>query len=158
MKPQSTIRSAIKWIGAVITALLAIIWIGSAWCTCGFSQPGGPGVGVAFGQFRIRSDDSRSPSQFAHGWHFYYVPGGGFEWWFRGMPYDSTAGYGYLLVPLWFPLLLVGVPTMLIWRSDRRGRRAERGKVCPKCGYDRTGLPPERVCPECGMPVSVKTA
>lgn len=54
-----------------------------------------------------------------------------------------------LVTPLWIPFVLIGVPTALLWRLDRR--RAAPGR-CRKCNYDLTGNLSGR-CPECGTPV-----
>lgn len=51
-----------------------------------------------------------------------------------------------LKIPLWFLLMLTGVPTILLWRYDRA--RVKPG-CCAKCGYDLTGNMSGR-CPECG--------
>lgn len=51
-------------------------------------------------------------------------------------------------LPLWIPLVLVAVPTALLWRhhlSHRPGR-------CARCSYDLTGNT-SGICPECGNPI-----
>ena len=53
---------------------------------------------------------------------------------------------GYLLLPLWIPLAIVGIPTAILWWRDRR--RIPAGH-CRKCGYNLTGNV-SGVCPECG--------
>lgn len=40
-------------------------------------------------------------------------------------------------------------------RRSRRWLRARRGR-CSRCGYDLSGLPPDRACPECGRPISAR--
>lgn len=40
-------------------------------------------------------------------------------------------------------------------RRSRRWLRARRGR-CSRCGYDLSGLPPGRACPECGRPISAR--
>ena len=54
------------------------------------------------------------------------------------------------IVPLWAPFLLAAGATVLAWRLDTLARRRARAGFCPKCGYNRTGLAPGAVCPECG--------
>jgi hypothetical protein len=45
------------------------------------------------------------------------------------------------------PMLALSI---LGWRLDiLAGRRAQLN-LCPKCNYDRAGLAPGAVCPECG--------
>ena len=53
-------------------------------------------------------------------------------------------------VPLWAPFLLSAAVTATAWRLDTLARRRARVGLCPKCGYNRIGLPPQAVCPECG--------
>lgn len=53
-------------------------------------------------------------------------------------------------IPLWVLLALIAAPTAWLWRRDRRLRRALAAGFCASCGYDRAGLAPDAVCPECG--------
>jgi hypothetical protein len=55
----------------------------------------------------------------------------------RGYPPD-------VIVPLWCVLVVLAVPTVMLWRSDRR-----RPGHCQECGYDLTGNV-SGACPECG--------
>ncbi len=74
--------------------------------------------------------------------------------WFRsrhvgfGLGQVVTFNRWYYL-PLWFPLLVVGIPSgYMLWR---RHRRIPPGH-CQKCGYNLTGNV-SGVCPECGEKV-----
>jgi hypothetical protein len=51
------------------------------------------------------------------------------------------------ILPLWIPFILVAVPTVLLWRRDRRIPPGH----CRKCRYDLTGNT-SGICPECGTP------
>ena len=53
-----------------------------------------------------------------------------------------------LALPLWIPLLLIGAPTVILWRNDRRYPPGH----CRKCGYNLTGNV-SGICPECGTPI-----
>lgn len=53
----------------------------------------------------------------------------------------------HIVVPLWFPFLLVGAPTAWLWWRDRG--RGLSGR-CRRCGYDLAGLACGADCPECG--------
>jgi hypothetical protein len=57
-----------------------------------------------------------------------------------------------LIVPLWLLFALLAIPTLLLWRCDRRRIPLH---CCHKCGYDLTGNVTGR-CPECGTPVASK--
>ena len=69
-------------------------------------------------------------------------------------PPSSGLSFRLVIIPLWFPLLLAAVPTVVMFRSDRRRRLRERSEACIHCGYSRVGLPADRACPECGKPVA----
>lgn len=49
------------------------------------------------------------------------------------------------ILPLWIPILVLGVLTFALFRSDRLGPPGH----CPTCRYDLTGNT-SGVCPECG--------
>ena len=49
-------------------------------------------------------------------------------------------------IPLWFVMLVVAAPAILMWRTGR----AKAGH-CPRCRYDLRGIKGS-VCPECGKP------
>ena len=74
----------------------------------------------------------------------------------RDIRESRTVWSGYL-VDLVFLLLLAWLPVSLAWigrtpaywQKRLAARRRARG-LCPSCGYNRTGLPPETPCPECG--------
>jgi hypothetical protein len=66
----------------------------------------------------------------------------------------SRGGFVWRFVlPLWMPLIPVGVWVAWVVRAVWRTRRP-RPHACPKCGYDLRGLPTGR-CPECGTPASI---
>jgi hypothetical protein len=52
-------------------------------------------------------------------------------------------------VPLWMPLVLVAVPTGILFYRDRRVPPG----CCTRCRYDLAGLS-GNLCPECGTPIS----
>jgi hypothetical protein len=51
-----------------------------------------------------------------------------------------------LYVPLWLPLIVLAIPTAILWWLDRRRRLPGH---CRRCGYNLTGNVSGR-CPECG--------
>src|SRR5262245_9465167 len=161
MKPPGRMWQSMKWTGAVVTVLLLVVWVGSAWYGCRYSGQSSSGALtqaiIGRGEFTVVW---KSPWQLeriiACRWWFDRLPADslpspGFDWWFRvldGGP--ANRNYKAVRAPLWFPLLLTGVPTVLMFRRDRRRRRAEMRNLCPHCGYSRTGLPADHACPECG--------
>ncbi len=58
-----------------------------------------------------------------------------------------------LRVPLWIPLLLIGIPSAILWWLDRRRPRPGH---CRTCDYDLTGNVSGR-CPECGTAIALGT-
>ena len=83
-------------------------------------------------------------------WYGVLPLSGQFHWWFGGGTLDVSTGPAmrFVVVPTWFLILILGVPTMIVWWNDRKPLPG----TCPNCGYDRTGLPAGRACPECGNP------
>jgi len=53
-------------------------------------------------------------------------------------------------MPLWLPSLVLLIPTLLLWRRDRR---RPRPGFCRRCDYDLTGNTTGR-CPECGLEIA----
>jgi hypothetical protein len=53
------------------------------------------------------------------------------------------------VLPLWIPFAAFAFPTAILFHRDRPSARRRAGR-CVKCGYDRAGLVPGAVCPECG--------
>jgi hypothetical protein len=70
----------------------------------------------------------------------------GFTWPQRSIIKDG--GTRMRRIPLWLPLLLVAVPTALLWWREWR---VPPGR-CSRCRYDLTGNE-SGVCPECGTAV-----
>jgi len=146
MKPHPRIRKTVKWGGAVATVLLAVVWIGSGWRmlvwfgagkNVNFLAVGGGGVEVGHLTATVPFQGSmllecREP--------IFQLPGFG----------SAATGWGAYL-PLWPGVAAALVATAAAWRLDTLERRRRAGvNHCRNCGYDRRGLPPQTVCPECG--------
>jgi hypothetical protein len=67
----------------------------------------------------------------------------------RWRPWWFTPGT-FVVLPLWLPLVIVGVPTSFLWYRARPSAARRHAGLCPKCGYDRRGIDAARPCPECG--------
>jgi hypothetical protein len=63
-------------------------------------------------------------------------------------PGQQTAPAWLLAVPLWIPILVVVLPTGILWYRDRPFPRGH----CRRCGHDLTNVRAER-CPECGLDI-----
>ncbi len=74
------------------------------------------------------------------------------RWWFvssRSAPVSGIS-VSYFVFPLWIPILALTIPTVWLWRRDRR--RLEG--YCRKCEYDLTGNV-TGVCSECGTKIPI---
>jgi len=62
----------------------------------------------------------------------------------------NLGGSGFVrTLPLWIPFILVAIPTLYLWRADRRIPPGH----CQKCGYNLKGNV-SGICPECGTNVT----
>ena len=61
-------------------------------------------------------------------------------------------------LPLWLPFTIFTLPAATLFHRDRRLARRRRAGMCVKCGYDRRGLAPGAICPECGAPAASAAA
>jgi hypothetical protein len=160
VKPHPRIRKTVKWGGAVVSVLLVVVWVGSGWWSAAWYGANGYAVYVEEGVAVIRHVDPSSwqgwtetnsvkptPSERVPRFSFQRERSLQFQWtsgWHsRGLNWTVLFG-------LWIPPSLLGVATAAAWRLDTLARRRARVGLCPTCNYDRTGLPPGAVCPECG--------
>src|ERR1043165_2134481 len=116
MKPRPRMRATIKWGGAVITVLLLIGWVGSRWYTADVRLEATIAIGAVDGQLVIGWNRPWTlvPEKFDcfFGYDYY----GRFSWWFHIYSFNKSA---VILIPIWFLVLLTGVPTFLIWRRRK---------------------------------------
>jgi hypothetical protein len=136
-----------KWSGTVLTVLLLVLWVGSAWWLAGFELSPMGGLQVSAGKVGIGWRESLSITPVSSIW---WTPGRHsrpFEWWLAGERRTFQRGVAVTAVeiPIWMLVVLFGIPTLWLWRRDRRGQPG----LCIKCGYDLRGAD-HRVCPECG--------
>lgn len=54
-----------------------------------------------------------------------------------------------VFVPFWIPAALVLTCTLGLLAIIAKRRFQRRGEHCKRCGYDRRGLTPDAICPEC---------
>ena len=152
MNPHPRIRKTVKWGGAAVTVLLVVVWIGSAWVVLGWVTPAGHAVSIAAGQLCWGGPNENVPRflKQEHGFVYGMRPFA-FQWW--GGSRQSSWRW-QTTKPLWMLAGSTLLFTVAAWRLDTLARRRERAHLCPKCGYDRTGLRGGvgAVCPECGEP------
>jgi hypothetical protein len=169
MKPRLRIRKTIKWVGAAVTVLLVVVWMGSVWHFALWRGTGRwsislDGGAIDFGpsMYRVTSlgggggplelllgklfDRAAIPHPEPTG--FFYAPGRGSMFWVPRWGTAPAAGW-WVRVPLWPGIPVAFVSTLWIWLTDSRASRSERGH-CLKCNYDRAGIAKDAVCPECG--------
>ncbi len=143
MNPHPRIRKTIKWGGAVVTVLLVVVWIGSGWWGAKWNIPGLSAGGLSNGSLCVESQGvSEKHAYFSYGrvpfgWRVKWAMNG------RGVAWVD-------IFPLWPVCVIAMATTATAWRLDILARRRARLNLCPKCGYDRTGLARGAVCPECG--------
>src|ERR1043166_937166 len=148
MRRRHRFRRIAKWVGTVLCTLVFAAWVVSVptfrkklvrW---GFV---GRNVHIELFRGYIRLDQSSQPLP-----DLKNEPG--FNGWFRGQDtghsletyglvlpqsYDFPRGAGAgVILPLWLPLLVFTIPTLMLWYRDRR--RIPPGH-CPSCNYNLTG-------------------
>ena len=146
MKPHPRIRKTIKYGGAALTVLLVVVWIGSGSSYTSFAALNMPHTTLYQGRVfldRVPSEYVADDSEF----DFSAQKSFHIEW---GFGWKSTPLEWHLIVPLWPIIIACALPTALAFRLDTLARRRERMNLCKHCGYDRTGLAGDAVCPECG--------
>jgi len=127
MRRRSRITRALKWSGAVLCIVTLMAWSISV-SLCPFLLWGGRletggywWIALEDGAFACHSLPSVAPGPFG-----------------RGPTWQ---------VPLWLILLIVSLPTMIVFLLDRRPRFPSG--CCQKCGYNLRGNVSGQ-CPKCG--------
>ena len=137
-----------KWVGvACLVAIVAAFWLSRYWSfTLGAGNIAVLADSGRLGLFCVTGRPGPASWRFSKNlpprttlWHF--------DWYEPGPP--PPPKMWVVVFPLWIPLLIVIVPTAILWHRDP-------GRVlpghCRKCGYDLTGNVSGR-CPECGKAV-----
>lgn len=138
-------RRNLKRVGTVLTLLLLITWIGSAWIQrthqWNILPPLRPQDDPTAAQSPTQTEEPINmyygESMLLRTWHEIGF-GEGHAWisldrtFFRQrywsppprLQLSLDVGPKFLVVPLWIPLALLGIPTAMLWRSEHRARRA----------------------------------
>jgi hypothetical protein len=157
MRPHPRIRKTAKWGGAIATALLVGVWIGSAWWILWWGSGEMNEAAIASGRLYFRRESSPSGAiSFPKGWSLRSAGHASMDWSYEKGS-GGTLNFGSrrieitdTRIPLWIPVCIMLIPTVAAWRLDVIARRRAMPHLCTKCRYDRTGLAPGAVCPECG--------
>jgi hypothetical protein len=131
----------LKWAGLVGSLLIALAWIGTLGWIAAYQ--------VGYSHNIMLQGGTLWMIPIANGatvveWH----PSLNLTWWWWSRPFGPIPGT--ICIPLWIPFLLVVIPTMALWRMDRR---VVPPGHCRNCGYNLTGNV-SGVCPECGEKAS----
>lgn len=161
MKPHPKLRRFALWGGAVATVLLAAMWVVSSRWLCIVQLPSWC-ADVAEGGVRLWNRYDRLLPE-DYGWRVVDYSSVtkeasvAFAWGLR--PPRLTLGpVWHVSLPFWLPVTIALAVTLTAWRFTILARRRERLGLCPKCNYNRTGLAPAAVCPECGAQPAAKTS
>ena len=146
--PHPRVRKTVKWGGASLAVLLLGVWVASGWWECQYFVSNGWGGGIACGRCWISAVQGL-PSSFVGFEQFAVVSAPQYRWWFEG---GVWGGSWRLSIPIWLLACLAAFVVVLTLRLDARARRRANVHLCRKCTYDRTGLAPGALCPECGSP------
>jgi hypothetical protein len=148
------------WLGIVLCASLAALWIATRWWALSIDIVRGTktdhivanrGLVWAY-RFNLGNKEDAAklwPSDITFEAQRNQPPLPYF-WWFR-WGNDHTVRASPYAAPLWFPVVLIAIPTAYLWR---RTRRVAPG-LCPKCKYNLAGLASQAPCPECGFTSTV---
>ncbi len=147
MSRRHRIRRIAKWAGLLVCVLMVVAWVVNlrwiAYCMSGSGI-----VGCAHGAVVIHIQEMYDPV----GWRVFEKGGDGIAWRHHLSRFERSNRHSSLRIPLWMPLVVVAIPTAILWRRDRR--RILDGH-CQKCGYDLTANVSGK-CPECGTACDVQ--
>lgn len=128
--------------GAALSLLALVAWILSGWWSLGWCSARGDYVFAEGGRLHLaRQTINNYPTRY-QGWTFGPADTP-FGWWWA---WRAGSGGYRVAVPLWAISLISASAALGAWKL---GHRTLPG-TCPRCHYDRSGLAPDRVCPECG--------
>ena len=140
--------------GVVVCLMVVAIHIASAWwCVTAWSATRKYSyrsfyIGSGAVELRWRTDQWDGPAAGAWGLYRHQAPP--MIWTpavTRGPLPRLQWPFVSIIIPLWVLLLIAAIPTLVLWRLDRRPKPGH----CP-CGYNLTGNV-SGVCPECGRRV-----
>ncbi len=154
-KRRQRLRSTCKWGGVTLCVLLFALWLASGWWFLSAHRQFGPrevytrAVWIDEGRFIFIDAVPSNGSNVE--WYFRcarrYEDNQHPASWLWRFEFPDEPGWRFYAAPLWFPFLIIALPTGYLFWSDHRRRM--RAGCCGKCGYDLKGNVSGK-CPECG--------
>ena len=155
-RKPSRIRRFCKWCGLGVCAVIVVVWgVSSGRCfqsgpiPLHWNSVTSRDVWIRDPEVRLGLHDGcvsilyfGADSRLGDSRSIFIDPPGEQDW--LSLPTWHWGSCAFAFVPLWWLLVVVGVPTGVLWRRDRRPRPGH----C-RCGYDLTGNKSGQ-CPECG--------
>ncbi len=157
MRPRPKLRTFCRWMLTILTVMLVVVWIGSRRYDLLFSRYWNSDgrrmtltANIVFGGFHFSIDRALHEGEGPSGidWEV-----GRDKLFFRYLAISFPERVHSVInmrIPLWIPVVLVAIPTALMWRTHIIDRRRKPG-MCIKCGYEISGLMGKEACPECGI-------
>jgi hypothetical protein len=142
------LRRAVRWAAPILTVLFLGLYLWSlVWHVYWYSGTGGWAICVEQGVLDISHHSSGD--NLIHG----FVVNRTHGWDPRGLLpfYQSDWWRTQVIVPLWIPVLLAGIPAYRNSRARHLELRRAIAGLCRSCGYSRSGLAKSVPCPECGV-------
>lgn len=132
-----------KWGGAIAALMLILLTIAGKWNYLFWLSGDGDQIYLGRGFFAVDTGGVKRE----RGWYF-----GQFKYdtfMILRFTWHSQREGITMRIPLWFPAIISGGVSGVVWRRDRTAMKRLRAGCCVGCGYDRTGIPTESPCPEC---------
>ncbi len=142
---RSRFRKWGKWVGLVgCVVIVTVFAVSVCWRLGRVFRCGSQTVMLAVGHgcLMVGHDDKPTVSEW---WVERSRPQAPRVYWMPDYSRGSWLMLSATIIPLWIPFLIVAIPTLLLWRRDRR----PPANHCQSCGYNLTGNV-SGVCPECG--------
>ena len=164
-------------VGVAACAVMALLFIASAWWSIYWCGKKGPFIGMSSGRVFVAGDHIYTwgfraerhqnglkgalsgPKSHGLAALLAAAPPGTNVTIRMTSPLANTFGLGLNAfsggphsIPLWIPFAAVGAPTVVLWFL---GRRRPKPGHCRRCGYNLTGNT-SGICPECGEPTATR--
>src|SRR5262249_9655755 len=108
VKLRRAMWQSMKWTGAIVTVLLLVVWMGSAWCWCSVSSQA-VSFSVGVGQFEVEWAPHSKRSQVQWSWIYGFNDPPSLWWWFRYSDFSGLARIKLVRIPIWSILVLTAV-------------------------------------------------